>query len=83
MASCAAGKTSRVYDQHMELMCKFMVRTWGHLFKANEKKNIKNTCEPAKFTSPCVYFAISPFACMHFWYLLIVYPHFIWSPHVI
>ena len=57
MASCAAGKTSRVYDQHMELMCKFMVRTWGHLFKANEKKNIKNTCEPAKFTSPYVYFA--------------------------
>ena len=52
MASCAAGKTSRVYDQHMELMCKFMVRTWGHLFKANEKKNMKNTCEPSKIYIP-------------------------------
>ena len=36
-----------------------MVRTWGHLFMANKRKNTKNTCEPAKFSSPWVYFAIT------------------------
>ena len=52
MASRAAGKTSRVYGSYTELMCKLMVSTWGYLFKANKRKNIKNTCEPANFTSP-------------------------------
>ena len=28
-----------------------MIRTWGYLFKANEKKNIKIHVNPAKFTS--------------------------------
>ena len=51
MASCAAGKTSRVYGQYTELICKLMIRTWGYLFEANEKKNIKIHVNPAKFTS--------------------------------
>ena len=52
MASRAAGKTSRVYGSYTELMCKLMISTWGYLFKANKKKNIKNTCEPRKFYIP-------------------------------
>ena len=52
MASCAAGKTSRVYGQYTDLICKLMIRTWGYLFEANEKKNIKNTCEPSKIYFP-------------------------------
>ena len=28
-----------------------MIRTWGYLFEANEKKNIKIHVNPAKFTS--------------------------------
>ena len=52
MASCAAGKTSRVYGSYTELMCKLMISTWGYLFKANKKEEHKNTCEPANFTSP-------------------------------
>ena len=48
MASCAAGKTSRVYGQYTELICKLMIRTWGYLFEANEKKNIKIHVNPAK-----------------------------------
>ena len=32
-------------------MCKLMVRTWGHLFNTNEKKNKKIHVNPAKFTS--------------------------------
>ena len=51
MASCAAGKTSRVYGQYTDLICKLMIGTWGYLFKANEKKNIKIHVNPAKFTS--------------------------------
>ena len=38
-------------------MYKLMVRTWGHLFNANEKKNIKIHVNPAKFTSLYVDFA--------------------------
>ena len=49
MASCAAGKTSRVYDKTIESVCAFIVGTWGHLFTASKKKNTKNTCEPANF----------------------------------
>ena len=41
MASCAAGKTSRVYGSYTELMCKLMVSTWGYLFKANKKEEHK------------------------------------------
>ena len=48
MASCAAGKTFRVYGQYTSLVCKLMIKTWGHIFEANEKKNTKNTCEPSK-----------------------------------
>ena len=48
MASCAAGKTFRVYGQYTNLVCKLMIKTWGHIFEANEKKNTKNTCEPSK-----------------------------------
>ena len=51
MASCAAGKTFRVYGQYTSLVCKLMIKTWGHLFEANEKKNIKIHVNPAKFTS--------------------------------
>ena len=49
MASCAAGKTSRVYDKTIESVCAFVVKTWGHLFTASKKKNTKNTCEPTNF----------------------------------
>ena len=52
MASCAAGKTSRVYGQYTELICKLMIRTWGYLFEANEKKNIKIHVNPAKNLLP-------------------------------
>ena len=52
MASCAAGKTFRVYGQYTSLVCKLMIKTWGYLFEANEKKNIKNTCEPSKIYFP-------------------------------
>ena len=38
MASCAAGKTFRVYGQYTSLVCKLMIKTWGHIFEANEKK---------------------------------------------
>ena len=51
MASCAAGKTSRVYGQYTDLICKLMIGTWGYLSKTNEKKNIKIHVNPAKFTS--------------------------------
>ena len=51
MASCAAGKTSRVYGQYTDLVCKLMVETWGYLFETNEQKNIKIHVNPAKFTS--------------------------------
>ena len=52
MASCAAGKTFRVYGQYTSLVCKLMIKTWGHIFEANEKKNTKNTCEPSKNLTP-------------------------------
>ena len=52
MASRAAGKTSRVYGSYTKLMCKLMISTWGYLFKANKKENIKNTCEPRKIYIP-------------------------------
>ena len=41
MASRAAGKTSRVYGSYTKLMCELMISTWGYLFKANKKENIK------------------------------------------
>ena len=83
MASCAAGKTFRVYGQYTSLVCKLMIKTWGHLFKANEKKDIKNTCEPSKNLTPfLVDFATSPFACMQFVPFLTFCTHFTWSPHV-
>ena len=49
MASCAAGMASRVYDQNMELVYKFMVGTWGHLFIANKRKNTKIHVNPQTF----------------------------------
>ena len=52
MASCAAGKTFRVYGQYTNLVCKLMIKTWGHIFEVNEKKNTKNTCEPSKNLTP-------------------------------
>ena len=52
MASRAAGKTSRVYGSYTKLMCELMISTWGYLFKANKKENIKIHVNPAKFTSP-------------------------------
>ena len=55
MASCAAGKTSRVYGQYIDLICKLMIRTWGYLSKANEKKEHKIHVNPSK-----IYF---PFMC--------------------
>ena len=41
MASCAAGKTSRVYGSYTELICKLVIGTWGYLFKANKKEEHK------------------------------------------
>ena len=48
MASCAAGKTFRVYGQYTSLVCKLMIKTWGYLFEANKREEHKNTCEPSK-----------------------------------
>ena len=83
MASCAAGKTSRVYGQYTELICKLMVRTWGYLFEANEKKNIKNTCEPSKIYFPFMWTLLHPpsHVCLLYLFQLFV-PILLWSPHV-
>ena len=52
MASCAAGKTFRVYGQYTSLVCKLMIKTWGHIFEANEKKNTKIHVNPSKNLTP-------------------------------
>ena len=83
MASCAAGMASRVYDQNMELVYTFMVGTWGHLFIANKKEEHKNTCEPTNFHTPLGVLCNIPLHKYAFVYLLMIYPLFSWSPHVI
>ena len=37
-----------------------MIGTWGYLFEANEKKNIKNTCEPSKILLPFKWTLLHP-----------------------
>ena len=72
MASCAAGKTSRVYDKTIESVYSFMVRTWGHLFTASKKKNTKNTCEPTNFHTLLGVLCNIPLRKYAFVYLLLI-----------
>ena len=61
MASCAAGKTFRVYGQYTSLVCKLMIKTWGHIFEANKKKNTKKIhVNPAKILLPFKWTLLHP-----------------------
>ena len=83
MASCAAGKTSRVYGQYTDLICKLMIGTWGYLSKTNEKKNIKIHVNPAKFTSLLCVLCYIPLCMYAFCAFSDFCPLITWSPHVI
>ena len=82
MASCAAGKTFRVYGQYTSLVCKLMIKTWGHIFEANKKKNTKKIhVNPAKsyslFSGLC-YIPLRMYAICTFSNFL--YPFYLVSP---